>query len=73
MKDEKVGQSKVYSFFDWVWRLMVLNMMMLLFSVGIITIMPAICAGFKTIKDTKENYTPKIVKPFKTPTLVSFL
>lgn len=64
MSENKAPNNKVFSFFDWVWRLMVLNMMMLLFSVGIITIMPTICAGFKTIKDTKENYTPKIVKPF---------
>lgn len=64
MKENGASSNKVFTFFDWVWRLMVLNMLMLVFSIGVITIMPAICAGFKTIKDTKENYTPKIVKPF---------
>ena len=64
MKENGTSNNKVFTFFDWVWRLMVLNMLMLVFSIGVITIMPAICAGFKTIKDTKENYTPKIVKPF---------
>lgn len=64
MKDEKVGQSKVYSFFDWVWRLMVLNVLTIVFSLGIITIMPAICACFKTIKDTKEEYTTHIFRKF---------
>ena len=43
---------------------MVLNLLTIVFSLGVITIMPAVCAAFKTIKDTKENYTPKIVKPF---------
>ena len=64
MKENKVSNSKVFIFFDWVWRLMVLNLLTIVFSLGIITIMPAICATFKTIKDTKENYTPKIFKPF---------
>ena len=64
MKDNKIANSKVFTFFDWVWRLMVLNLLTLVFSLGVITIMPAICATFKTIKDTKENYTPKIFKPF---------
>ena len=64
LKENKVSNSKVFIFFDWVWRLMVLNLLTIVFSLGIITIMPAICATFKTIKDTKENYTPKIFKPF---------
>lgn len=64
MNGNKLSNSKVFSFFDWVWRLMVLNLLTIVFSLGVITIMPAVCAAFKTIKDTKENYTPKIVKPF---------
>ena len=64
MKDNKIANSKVFTFFDWIWRLMVLNLLTLVFSIGIITIMPAICAAFKTIKDTKEKYNPKIFKPF---------
>lgn len=64
MGEVKVPNNKVFSFFDWVWRLMVLNMLTIVFSIGIITIMPAICAAFKTIKDTKENYTTKIFRPF---------
>ena len=56
--------SKVFTFFDWVWRLMVLNLLVIVFSIGVITIMPAISAAFKTIKDTRENYNSKIFKPF---------
>lgn len=64
MKEDKIVGGKVYSFFDWVWRLMVLNMLTIICSIGIITICPAICACFRTIKETKENYTPKIFKPY---------
>ena len=64
MEDKKLMNSKVWIFFDWVWRLMVLNILMLISSIGIITIMPAICAGFKSIKDTKENYSPNIIKNY---------
>ena len=64
MSDKKIINSKVWIFFDWVWRLMVLNVLVLVTSIGIITIVPAICAAFKSIKDCKENYTSKIIKPF---------
>ncbi len=64
MSEKNIRNGKVFNFFDWVWRLMVLNVLTLVFSLGIITIMPAICASFKTIKDTKENYNSKIFKPF---------
>ena len=64
MSEKNIRNGKVFNFFDWVWRLMVLNVLTLVFSLGIITIMPAISASFKTIKDTKENYNSKIFKPF---------
>lgn len=62
--EEKKSNSKIFNFFDWVWRLMVINVFTIIFSIGIVTIVPSICAAFKTIKDTKENYTTKIIKPF---------
>lgn len=62
--EEKKSNSKIFNFFDWVWRLMVINVITIVFSIGIITIMPSICAAFKTIKDTKENYNSKIIKPY---------
>ena len=64
MKEEKIGGGKVFTFFDWVWRLMVLNVLVIVTSLGVITICPAVCAAFKTIKDTKEKYTPQIFRPF---------
>jgi len=64
MKEKGTTNNKVFTFFDWLWRLMVLNMLVLVFSIGVITIVPAICAAFKSIKDTRENYNPKIIKPF---------
>ncbi len=64
MNEKKIGNSKVFSFFDWIWRLMVLNLLTIVFSLGVITIMPAICAAFKSIKDTKENYNSKIIMPY---------
>ena len=64
MKEEKTRNSKIYSFFDWVWRLMALNVITIVTSLGIITIMPSICACFKTIKDTKEEKETKIFKPY---------
>jgi len=64
MGDKKLSDSKLWIFFDWVWRLMVLNVLVLLTSIGVITIVPAICAAFKSIKDTKENYSSSIIKNY---------
>ena len=65
MNDKKMdSKSKVLIFFDWVWRLMVINVLVLITSIGVITIMPAICAAFKSIKDTKENYTSSIFRKY---------
>lgn len=64
MKEEKVASSKIFNFFDWLWRLMVLNVLTIITSLGIITIIPSICACFKTIKDTKETNNPGIFKPY---------
>ena len=64
MDDKKLSNSKLWIFFDWVWRLMVINVLTIVTSIGIITIMPAICAAFKSIKDTKENYSSHIIKDY---------
>ena len=64
MGEKKLTDSKLWIFFDWVWRLMVLNVLVILTSIGIITIVPAICAAFKSIKDTKENYTSSVIRNY---------
>ncbi len=64
MSEKKIINSKVWVFFDWIWRLMILNVLVLITSIGIITIVPSIAAAFKSIKDTKENYTTHIIRPF---------
>ena len=64
MDDKRLNNSKLLIFFDWVWRLMVLNVLTIICSLGIITIVPAICAAFKSIKDTKEKYSPQIIKKY---------
>ena len=64
MEEKKLINSKLWLFFDWVWRLMVLNVLVIITSIGIVTIMPSLCAAFKTIKDTKENYSPHIFKNY---------
>ncbi len=48
-------QGKVYRFFDWVWKLFVINTLTLVCCLGIVTILPAITAAFRTIKDCYEE------------------
>ncbi|MDD4211856.1 MAG: DUF624 domain-containing protein [Bacilli bacterium] len=51
MNIEKFVNSKIYRFFDWVWRITVLNILTLITSLGIITFLPSITACYKTIYD----------------------
>lgn len=64
MREDKIFGGKVYTFFDWVWRLMVLNILTIIVSCGLITVCPAVCATFKSIKDNKEQSDAKIFKPW---------
>ncbi len=65
MKEESSGRGKIYNFFDWLWRLIVLNTLTLLTSIAIVTIVPAFIACFKTIKESDENkWNSKIIVPY---------
>ena len=64
MKEENIGNGKLFTFFDWLWRLFVLNVLTLITSLGIITIFTSISACFKSIKDAKDEYTREVIKPY---------
>lgn len=55
MDVEKMTNSKFYNFCDVVWRIIFLNMLTLITSLGIITIIPAFSACFNCFKDSQEN------------------
>ena len=51
-------------FFDWVWRLFILNNFTVLTSLGIITFFPSIIACFRTIKECYEEDEQHVVKRY---------
>jgi len=50
-----ITQNKFYILMDWVWKLFVINTLTLVTSFGIITFIPAIVSGYRTIKDCYEE------------------
>ena len=64
MDIEKLVNSKVYIFFDWLWRLFVLNVFTVISLVGVITAFPGIVACFQSIKDYKEGTEDAVHKVF---------
>lgn len=66
MDIEKLVNSKVYTFFDWVWRILVLNLLTLITSFGIITIFPSIVASYQSIRDFKEGRDENVFKVYFT-------
>lgn len=57
-------QSKVYRAFDWVWKLFVINTLTLVTCLGIITILPAITAAFRTLKECYEEDETHYIKKY---------
>lgn len=57
MDIEKLVNSKGFSFIDWLWRLMVMNVITIFISVVTLFVgfIPAYIATFRTIKDFKED------------------
>jgi uncharacterized membrane protein YesL len=47
---EKITNNKAYGFFDWIFRLVVVNLLTILLSFLVVTILPAIVAAAKTIE-----------------------
>ena len=64
MDIEKLVNSKVYTFFDWLWRIFVLNILTMVTSLGIITAFPSIVSCFQSIKDCKEGSDESIFKVY---------
>ena len=56
--------SKVFMVFDFIWKLFVINVCTIVTSVGIITIVPALVASFRTIKDSYEDGEDKVLKDY---------
>lgn len=55
MDIEKIVNSKVFNFFDWLWKIFIINILTLITSLGLITIIPSFTACFQSIKDYKEG------------------
>lgn len=64
MNIEKLVNSKVYAFFDWIWRIFVLNVLTMITSLGVITAFSSVVACFQSIKDFKEGTDDSIFKVY---------
>ena len=54
--EEKVS-GKTYSFFEWIYRLVIINLLTILLSILIIPLFPALCAAIGTIKESLKGDT----------------
>ncbi len=61
---DKLVNSKLNSFADWFGRLIVINIMIIFFSLPLITIFPAISAGYNLIHDYVQRRNPKLFRDY---------
>ncbi len=61
---EKLTNSKINEIADWIIRLVVINVMVVFFSLGIVTIYPAFLAGYKLFSDYVKQKETKMFKDF---------
>ena len=57
-------QGKVYRTFDWIWKLFMINTLTLVTCLGIITILPAVTAAFRTLKECYEEDETHYIKKY---------
>ena len=64
MNFEKLMNSKINVFADWVIRLIMINLMIIVSSLLLLTIYPALCAGYNMLHDYVNGKNPKLFKGF---------
>ncbi|MCD6482156.1 MAG: hypothetical protein J7K80_00270, partial [Candidatus Izimaplasma sp.] len=62
MSFEKLVNSKINVFADWIIRLVMINLMIIVSSLLIITIYPALTAGFNLFHDYINGKNPKLFR-----------
>ncbi len=61
---ERLFNSKINEVADWIIRLIMLNIMMIFFSLPIITALPAFSAGYNMFSDYVNKKNPKLFKDY---------
>jgi len=56
--------TRINEFADWIIRLVVLNILMIFFSLGIVTVFPAISAGYNMFNDYVNKKNPRLFVDF---------
>ena len=66
MSLDKKLNSKVYRFFDYLFGLVIVNLITIILSIFIITLLPAFTAAYQTITDFKEVGPTKVFRMYFT-------
>lgn len=61
---ERFINSKLNAFADWFGRLIVINIMIIFFSLPLITIFPAVSAGYNLLHDYVLHKNPRLVRDY---------
>lgn len=61
---DKFVNSKFYGFIDWILRLLIINVLVIILSLLVVPLVPAYVAGFSTIKHFRSNKHGNIFKVF---------
>lgn len=64
MNIEKFVNSKAFAFFDWLLKLLLLNILTTITSIGIITFLPSLIACFQSIKDYKDGSNKNVFSTY---------
>lgn len=64
MDIENKLSTKAYKFFDWLFGFVVVNLITIILSIFIITLLPAVVAAYATIKGFKENGPTRVIRMY---------
>ena len=61
---EKLVNSRINEIADWIIRIIMINVMIIFFSLAVVTIYPAICAGYDMFHDYIDKKNPRLFKDY---------
>ena len=64
MDFETRATSKASRFFEWLFAIVIINLITIVLSIFIITLLPAHVAGYATIAEFKENGTNRVIRKY---------
>lgn len=64
MNFEKIVHGKLFGFFDWVWKLVFINTLTMVLSLGVVTFLPSFVACYRSIQEYRDGVQKDVFRMY---------